>query len=129
MYILGPIHTVFTLPNKATVSGTSDTKQVQNIDAALRTVAPKAILINFVNVAGAICQLRSDAGFSTTNVQLRDNDVGDAICVLDDIFTTSSPSLLIVRDKDGDSRVGVQSSFLGKSFQPYISPRKPQLSS
>ncbi|KAJ8967373.1 hypothetical protein NQ314_002933 [Rhamnusium bicolor] len=105
VYFLGPIHGVFLLPNKATMSKTSDVKHVQYIDNALRTTAPKALFVNFISSAAGICQIRSDAGFSTYNIQWwKELDIKDAISGLDDILNCKLKNILIKNDKVSDTK-------------------------
>ncbi|KAJ8980787.1 hypothetical protein NQ317_004788 [Molorchus minor] len=105
VYFLGPIHAVFLLPNKTATSRASDIKPVQYIDNALRTTAPKALFINFINAAAGICQIRADAGFSTYNVQW-DPELGvnDAISSLDNTLSYKVKNVLLKNDKDTDDK-------------------------
>ncbi|XP_018570431.1 fatty acid synthase-like [Anoplophora glabripennis] len=105
VYFLGAIQGVFLLPNKSTVSKSSDIKPVQYIDNALRTTAPKALFVNFINSAGGICQVRADAGFSTYNIQWdKDMTIHEAISGLDDILRCKVKNVFIKSDKSTDSK-------------------------
>lgn len=104
VYFLGPIHAVFLLPNKTNMSRVSDIKHVQYIDQALRTTAPKALLVNFVSNAAGMCQFRAEAGFSTYNIQWQnDLDFSDSLNGLDNILTYKLQNILIKNDKISDS--------------------------
>ncbi|KAF2893821.1 hypothetical protein ILUMI_12358 [Ignelater luminosus] len=65
----GTIGAVFVLPNEECSTKIVQIKTVQHLDCALKTVAPKALLINFVNNAAGVCHLRADSGFPTKNIQ------------------------------------------------------------
>lgn len=101
VYSLGPIHAVFILPLKVDDSKVSP---VQFLDLALRTTAPKAILVNFVQSAAGIGQLRNEAGFSTYNIQW-DSNLGfaDALYGLDEILSLKINNILVKNDKIADT--------------------------
>lgn len=69
VYFVGPIQAVFLLPIKNTVSRNIDVKSLQYIELALRTVAPKAVLVNFVSSANSMFQQRVEAGFPVYSVE------------------------------------------------------------
>ncbi|KAL1508883.1 hypothetical protein ABEB36_003705 [Hypothenemus hampei] len=107
VYFLGPIHAVFLLPQvkSSSTSKVSDIKPVQYIDNALRTTAPKALFINFINSAAGICQLRADAGYPIYNIQwLKELELGDALLSLDNILSIKAKNILINNDKLNDSK-------------------------
>ncbi|KAJ8961708.1 hypothetical protein NQ318_021308 [Aromia moschata] len=105
VYILGPIHAVFVLPNKASVSKSSDIKSVQYIDNVLRTTAPKALFVNFINSAAGICHARGEAGFCTYNIQwAKEMDIKDAISALDSVLSYKAKNVLVKSDKDSDAK-------------------------
>lgn len=104
VYSLGPVHAVFVLPIRSDVSKVSDIKPVHFIDTALRTTAPKAIFVNFIQSAAGICHLRSEAGFATYNVQWDSSlDFPDALYVLDDILSYKIDNVYIKNDKVSDA--------------------------
>lgn len=103
VYKLGPVHAVIVLPQKGTTARLSDTKPIHFIDVALRTTAPKATLVNFVHSAAGICQLRSEAGFITYNVQWdKSLEFVDALSRLDDILSYKLNNIFAKDDKVGD---------------------------
>lgn len=104
VYSLGPIHAVFILPLKANESKVGDTKHVQFLDLALRTTAPKAILVNFIESAAGICQIRNEASFTTYNIQW-DSNLGfsDALYGLDEILSLKINNILVKNDKIADT--------------------------
>lgn len=105
VYVLGTIQGVFLLPNKSNASKTSDIKPVQYIDNALRTTAPKALFVNFINAATGICQVRADAGFCTYNIQWdKDMTIHGAISSLDDILKCGVKNVIIKSDKTTDNK-------------------------
>lgn len=105
VYFLGAIQGVFLLPNKSNVSRTSDIKPVQYIDNALRTIAPKALFVNFIGSAAGICQVRADAGFCTYNVQWdKDMTIHEAISGLDDILQCKVKNIVIRSNKTADNK-------------------------
>lgn len=104
---LGPVHAVFVLPQVKTssVSKVSDIRTVQYIDNALRHAAPKALFVNFINTASGVCQLRSDAGYPTYNIQwLKELEFGDVLSGLDTILSLRVKNVLINNDKVSDSK-------------------------
>lgn len=104
VYSLGPIHAVFILPLKTDDLKIGDTNPVHFIDLALRTTAPKAIFVNFVVSAAGICQLRSDAGFTTYNIQWDSNlDFTDALYSLDETLSFGINNILVKNDKVADA--------------------------
>nr|XP_023020295.1 fatty acid synthase-like [Leptinotarsa decemlineata] len=103
VYSIGPLHLVFTLPNKTTGTRISDTKPVQYLDSALRTTAPKATVINFINSAAGICFSRAEAGFSTFNIQWQESlDMKDGISVLDAVLNSRVDNVLVKKRLDID---------------------------
>lgn len=107
VYFLGPIGAVFVLPSPNNTSKTSDVKAIQYLDTALRTTAPKAILVNFLRNSAGICQRRVDAGFQTFNVQWQQSlDFNCVFRALDKILNLKSKNVLIKDDKLNDSRKG-----------------------
>ncbi|XP_060524806.1 fatty acid synthase-like [Cylas formicarius] len=123
---LGPIHAVFLLPPKNNSSRVSDTKPVQYIDYALRTAAPKAIYVNFINSAAGICQLRADAGYTSYNVQwLKEYEFGDVLASLDDILTLRVTNVLVINDKSGDTRQESAQALVKKLSQ--MLPASPEV--
>ncbi|CAG9765257.1 unnamed protein product [Ceutorhynchus assimilis] len=104
VYCLGPIHAVFLLPQVKT-SKISDIKPVQYIDNALRTTAPKALFVNFINSAAGICQVRADAGYTTYNIQwLKELEFGDVLSGLDNVLSLKVKNVLINNDKVSDTK-------------------------
>lgn len=104
VYNLGPIHAVLMLPSKNTVSKISDIKPVQYIDNALRTSAPKALLVNFINNAAGLTQIRLDAGYQAYNIQWqKDLCFTDALYGLDQVLSFTPKNILIKNDKISDS--------------------------
>lgn len=108
VYFLGPIHATFLLPQvktSAALAKVSEIKAVQYIDNALRTVAPKALFVNFINSAAGVCQVRADAGFTTYNIQwLKDLEFGDAMSGLDNILTFNVKNILINNDRVSETK-------------------------
>ncbi|EEZ97866.2 fatty acid synthase [Tribolium castaneum] len=140
VYHLGPIHCVFSLPVKSNDSRISKIKPIQYIDNALRTIAPKAILINFVNHAAGICQFRTEANFPSYHIQWhKDLDFGEIIYGLDEILTYNVRDILIKNDRVSDSHQETTQSLFKKltlilpnSLEDFIeetksAPAKPQL--
>lgn len=102
--ILGPLHSVFALPQSKTLKS-SDLKTLQYIDTALRVAAPKALFVSFVNEAAGICQARADSGYSTYNVQWpKDSDFTEALSGLDNILALKVNNVFINNDKVSDSK-------------------------
>lgn len=105
VYFLGPIHAVFLLPTKSSISRISEVKPIHYIDQVLRTTAPKAIFVNFVNAAAGICHLRAEAGFCTYNVQMtKDVEFGVAMNGLDDILSYKVKNILVKDDRESDTK-------------------------
>lgn len=101
---LGPIQTVYLLPNKNNTFKASELKFLQYIDMALRNIAPKASIINFVNNAAGVFQTRSDAGYPTHNVQWQSTlDFHKALSVLDHILNITSNNIFIKDENVSDS--------------------------
>lgn len=104
VYSLGPIQAVFILPPKANESKVSDIKPVQFLDLALRTTAPKAIFVNFVQSGAGVGQLRNEAGFTTYNIQWDANlGFADALYGLDEILSLKISNILVKNDKIADT--------------------------
>ncbi|KAF2906137.1 hypothetical protein ILUMI_00041, partial [Ignelater luminosus] len=96
---LGPLGAVFVLPNGNCHSENSEIKAVQYLDSALKTTAPKALFINFIDNAAGICHLRADAGFPTHNVQWEKClEFSDVLYALDNILKFELKDTLI-KDK------------------------------
>ncbi|KAJ8922067.1 hypothetical protein NQ315_008708 [Exocentrus adspersus] len=112
VYFLGAIQGVFLLPNKSSVSKTSDIKPIQYIDNALRTTAPKALFVNFNSAAAGICQVRADAGFYTYNLQWdKELSFGDTISNLDDILQCRVKNVFLKRGKVDHTQESSQDLF------------------
>lgn len=118
VYHFGPIHCVFLLPIKSNDSRISKIKPIQYIDNALRTIAPKAILINFVNNAAGICQFRSEANFLSYHVQWhKDLEFSEVMYGLDEILSYNIKDILIKNDRVSDShQETAQSLFKSNNF-------------
>ncbi|CAG9823792.1 unnamed protein product [Phaedon cochleariae] len=105
VYTLGPLHAVFTLPSKGTGTRASDTKPVQYLDGALRTMAPKAVLVNFISSAAGICYNRADAGFLTYNVQWqKTSDIADGVSALDSVLSSKVSNVFVKKSRDGEQK-------------------------
>lgn len=117
VYFLGPIHAVFLLPTKSSISRISDVKPIHYIDQVLRTTAPKAIFVNFVNAAAGICHLRAEAGFCTYNVQMtKDVEFGVAMNGLDDILSYKVKNILVKDDRESDTKQESTQSLYRRKF-------------
>ncbi|XP_017779765.1 PREDICTED: fatty acid synthase-like isoform X2 [Nicrophorus vespilloides] len=100
LYRLGPIQGVFILPNKTSVTRVSDIKSVQYIELALRTTAPKALFVNFWFSSAGICQIRSDSGFATFNIQWDSGlEFIDGLYALDDVLSFKANNIFVKNDK------------------------------
>jgi len=104
VYYLGPVGAIFVLPNKNSASKNSEIKAVHYLDAALKTTAPKALLINFLSSAAGVCQMRTDSGFPTYNIQWEDVlEFSDVLLTLDDILRLKAKDIFIKTDLFKDS--------------------------
>ncbi|XP_030762053.1 fatty acid synthase-like [Sitophilus oryzae] len=114
VYYLGPIHSVFVLP----VNKNSDVgyfNAVQHLDNALRTIAPKAIFVNFVIAAAGTTQRRADAGFATYNVQcLEDLEFSYSLENLDDVIYYNVKNAFINNAQLDDSKQESQQALYKK---------------
>lgn len=124
VYFLGPIGAVFVLPSSNTTSKTSDIKAIQYLDTALRTTAPKAILVNFLRNSAGICQRRVDAGFQTFNVQWQQSlDFNCVFRALDKILNLKSKNVLIKDDKLNENRTGnIHANYKSKTKSQKVVP-------
>ncbi|XP_044760998.1 fatty acid synthase-like [Coccinella septempunctata] len=103
VYSLGTIHMVFLLPSKTNLSKTHDNRTVQYIDHSLRTTAPKALFVNFINSAAGLAQARAEAGFNTYNIQYdKGLDFTVALHSLDTILSFKIKNIMIMDDKVED---------------------------
>ncbi|KAG5891273.1 hypothetical protein JTB14_019643 [Gonioctena quinquepunctata] len=117
VYTLAPVHLIITLPNKTTGSKSSDTKPVQYLDNALRTTAPKAVLVNFINSAAGICYMRAEAGFATCNIQVpKHSEISDGLSILDGVLSTKISNALVKKNQSDQTSDGSQGTIkdLGK---------------
>lgn len=121
VYSSGPIHAVFVLPLKNDATKVSDIKPVHFIDMALRTTAPKAIFVNFIQSAAGICQLRAEAGFTTYNIQWDLSvDFSDALYGLDDILTYKIDNIFIKNDKVGDAEQESSQALFKSNYKDFL---------
>lgn len=94
---------VFLLPSKTNLSKTHDNRAVQYIDHSLRTTAPKALFVNFINSGAGLAQARAEAGFNTYNIQCdKGLDFGVALQSLDTILSLKVKNIMIKDDKVED---------------------------
>lgn len=100
---LGPIKSVYLLPNKNQNYKSSELKSLQYIDMALRNIAPKASVINFVSHAAGLFQTRYELGYPTYNIQWQNTlDFHKALSVLDYILHMSTKNIFIKDENIGD---------------------------
>lgn len=104
VYKFGSIGAVFLLPSINVAIKSSEIKTVQYLDMALRSTAPKALLINFLRCSAGICQSRADAGFETFNVQWQQSlHFNNVISALGRILKWKSNNVVIKDDKLNDN--------------------------
>lgn len=101
---LGQIKATCLIPNKTNTYKASELKFIQYIEMALRNLAPKALLINFISHAAGLFQTRCDLGFPTYTIQWQNTlDFHKSLPVLDFILNMSSNNIIIKDENVGDS--------------------------
>lgn len=117
VYFLGPIQSVYLLPNKNGSYKASDMKSLQYIDTALRSVAPKATAMNFVENAVGLFQSRIDAGFPTYNVQWTNSlEFRNSFHVLDNILNVNLKNIFIKNEAVSDSEQETNQALYKSTF-------------
>ncbi|KAF5286879.1 hypothetical protein FQA39_LY00412 [Lamprigera yunnana] len=100
---IGPLAAVFLLPAKSKKTQHSDISAALCLDSVLKTMAQKVVLFNFIGNASGICQLRTENGFPTYNVDwesiIKFNDV---LKSLDFITRLKSNDVFIKSDRFKD---------------------------
>lgn len=90
-YNIGPIDAVFLLPNKSLSSRNANVNNIENLVKILNNIAPRASLISYLPEAAGVCQMRSEAGYRTYNIQLLQNgDIRDGLNALNHIVNLDS---------------------------------------
>lgn len=126
VYFLGPIQSVYLLPNKNGTHKASDMKSLQYIDLALRSVAPKAFAVNFVENAVGLFQSRIDAGFPTYNIQWTNSlEFRNSLHVLDNILNMNLKNIFIKNDAVSDAEQDTnqalyKSMFVGSDLKMFF---------
>lgn len=103
VYFVGPIQAIFLLPTKSSVTKCSEIKALQYIEIALRTVAPKAVLVNFVPSAYSVFQQRIDSSFAIFNVDwIGSLEFPEILYGLDDILDCKTKQIQIKYERVTD---------------------------
>lgn len=111
---LGPIGAVFTLPSCDSELKDSEIKIVQYISSDLQTIAPKALLINFISNATGICDLRNSASCSGYNIQWQDStEFSNVLHALEDMLTNNLKEI-VVKEKQLNTLESVESLYKSK---------------
>lgn len=119
---LGQLKATYLLPNKTNSYKASELKFLQYIEMALRNIAPKALLINFVSQAVGLFQMRYDLGLPNYTIQWQSTlDFHKALSVLDYILSVTSKNIIIKDENIFDSeQENKQILYKSKSYTNFV---------